>query len=67
VAIGVHDHYELSTAQQDFNTRDTGTVLGLPGFANLKLTIVGIKVRMLGDAVLDSDTPMPRTRRRPVQ
>jgi hypothetical protein len=58
-AIGVHDHYELSIAQQDFNTRDTGTALGLPGL-HLKQSIVGIKVRMLGDAVLDSDTLMPQ-------
>lgn len=58
-AIGIHDRYELSIAQQDFNTRDTGTALGLPGL-HLKQTIVGAKVRVLGDAVLDSDTRMPQ-------
>lgn len=58
-AIGIHDRYELSIAQQDFNTRDTGKALGLPGL-HLKQTIVGAKVRVLGDAVLDSDTLMPQ-------
>jgi hypothetical protein len=58
-AIGIHDRYELSIAQQDFNTRGTGTALGLPGL-HLKQTIVGAKVRILGDAVLDSDTLMPQ-------
>lgn len=58
-AIGIQDRYELSVAQQDFNTRNTGTALGLPGL-HLKQTIVGAKVRVLGDAVLDADTLMPQ-------
>ncbi len=58
-ALGIHDRYELSIAQQDLNTRDTGTALGLPGL-HLKQTIIGAKVRLLGDAVLDSDTLMPQ-------
>ena len=58
-AVGIHDRVELSIAQQDFNTRATGTALGLPGL-HLKQTIVGAKVRVLGDAVLDSDTLVPQ-------
>ena len=58
-AVGIHDRVELSMAQQDFNTRATGTALGLPGL-HLKQTVVGAKVRVLGDAVLDSDTWMPQ-------
>ncbi|MES2977293.1 MAG: DUF3034 family protein [Pseudomonadota bacterium] len=58
-AIGIHDRYELSVAKQDFNTRGTGVALGLPGL-HLKQTIVGAKVRVLGDAVLDSDNLMPQ-------
>ena len=58
-AVGIHDRYELSIARQDFNTRDTGAALGLPGL-HLKQTIVGAKVRVLGDAVLDSDTWVPQ-------
>ena len=58
-AVGIHDRYELSIARQDLNTRGTGTALGLPGL-HLKQTIVGAKVRVLGDAILDSDTLMPQ-------
>lgn len=58
-SVGINDRYELSVAQQDFNTRITGTALGLPGL-HLKQTIVGAKVRVLGDAVLDADTLMPQ-------
>jgi Protein of unknown function (DUF3034) len=58
-AIGIHDRYELSVNQQDFNTRGTGTALGLPGL-HLKQTTLGAKVRVLGDAVLDSDNLIPQ-------
>ena len=58
-AVGINDRYELSIAQQDLNTRATGAALGLPGL-HLKQTIVGAKVRVLGDAILDSDTLMPQ-------
>ena len=58
-AVGLHDRYELSITQQDLNTRGTGTALGLPGL-HLKQTIVGAKARVLGDAILDSDTLVPQ-------
>ncbi|WP_341906806.1 DUF3034 family protein [Polaromonas sp. YR568] len=58
-AIGINDRFELSIAQQDFNTRDTGRALNLPGL-HLKQTIIGGKVRVFGDAVLDSDNLMPQ-------
>ena len=58
-AVGYEDRLELSIAQQDLDTRGTGTALGLPGL-HLKQTIVGAKVRVLGDAILDSDTLMPQ-------
>ncbi len=58
-AVGINDLIELSLAQQDFDTRGTGTALGLPGL-HLKQTIVGAKLRVAGDAVLDSDTLMPQ-------
>ena len=59
VAVGIQDRYEVSLARQDFDTRATGTALGLPGL-HLKQTIVGLKARIAGDAVLDSDTAMPQ-------
>lgn len=58
-AVAFQDRYELSLAQQDFNTRDKITPLGFPGL-HLKQTILGAKVRVLGDAILDSDNLMPQ-------
>jgi hypothetical protein len=58
-AVGIHDRYELSLAKQDFNTGITGTTLGLPGL-HLRQTIAGAKVKVAGDAVLDSDNWMPQ-------
>ena len=58
-AIGINDRFEVSIAQQDFDTRGTGTALKLPGL-RLKQTIFGAKVRVAGDAILDSDSLMPQ-------
>ena len=58
-ALGIQDRYEVSVARQDLNTRGTGTALGLPGL-HLRQNIVGAKLRVLGDAVLDSDTWVPQ-------
>jgi hypothetical protein len=58
-AVGIHDRVELSVARQDFNTGATGTALGLPGL-HLRQNIFGAKLRVAGDAVLDSDTLMPQ-------
>jgi len=59
VAVGIDDRIELSFGHQDFNTRATGAALNLPGL-HLKQDIVGAKLRVAGDAVLDSDTLMPQ-------
>lgn len=59
VAVGLNDRLELSFGHQDFDTGITGTLLGLPGL-HLKQDILGAKLRVAGDAVLDSDTPMPQ-------
>ena len=58
-AVAFQDRYELSLAQQDLDTRGTGVALGFPGL-HLKQTIVGAKVRVAGDAILDSDSAMPQ-------
>ncbi|MEP6504113.1 MAG: DUF3034 family protein [Betaproteobacteria bacterium] len=57
--VGIHDRYELSVARQDFATGATGRALGLPGL-RLKMTVLGAKVKLLGDAVLESDSWMPQ-------
>jgi hypothetical protein len=60
VLVGWHDRVELSLARQRFDTEAVGTALGLgEGFA-ISQDIVGIKVRVLGDAVLDSDRLRPQ-------
>jgi len=60
VAVGLWDRVELSYARQRFNTRDVGGALGLgTGFA-FSQDVFGVKVRVLGDAVLEQDSWMPQ-------
>lgn len=58
-ALSVHDRFELSIAKQDFDTESNLAPLGLDGL-HLKQDIVAAKVRLFGDAVLDSDTWLPQ-------
>ena len=58
LAVAWDERLEMSVARQDFDTGATGVALGLPGL-RLKQDIVGIKLRLAGDAVLDSDRLMP--------
>ncbi|MFL6629799.1 MAG: DUF3034 family protein [Vitreoscilla sp.] len=53
------DRAELSFAHQDFDTGATGRALGLPGL-HLKMDVVGAKLRLLGDAILDADSWLPQ-------
>ncbi|NJS36138.1 MAG: DUF3034 family protein [Brachymonas sp.] len=57
-AVSWNERLELSLARQDLDTGLTGVLLGAPGL-RLKQDIVGIKARVAGDAVLDSDSLMP--------
>jgi len=57
--LAFDDRYEVSVARQDFATAATGRALGLPGL-HLKLDVFGAKLRVLGDAVLDSDSWVPQ-------
>ena len=58
--VGLHDRVELSIARQRFDTEKVGGLLGLGDGFTLQQDIVGIKVRVAGDAVLDSDRAMPQ-------
>ena len=58
-AASYGDRVELSLARQDFDTGPTGPALGAPG-VRLKQDIVGLKLRVFGEAVLDSDTLLPQ-------
>jgi hypothetical protein len=54
LAAGIDNRLELSLARQSF---DLGSVI--PG-QSIEQTIVGAKLRLLGDAVIDQDRPWPQ-------
>ena len=59
VAIGIKDRVEVSLARQDF---DASPTVGLNMIANqhIKMDVLGLKVKVAGDAVLNSDSWMPQ-------
>lgn len=57
--FGLFNRVELSFAQQRFNTEDVGAALGLGRGFTLQQNVVGLKVRLFGDAILDQNTWMP--------
>jgi hypothetical protein len=59
-AVGLFNRVELSVARQEFDTGATGAKLGLGKGFTFKQDIVGMKVRVLGDAVYDQDTWLPQ-------
>jgi Protein of unknown function (DUF3034) len=58
--VGFYDRVEFSVAQQRFNTEAVGAALGLGDGFTFTQNVVGLKVRVAGDAVLDSDSAMPQ-------
>ena len=60
VLIGIHDRVELSYSQQRFNTEHVGALLGLGEGYTFTQNVFGVKVRIAGEAVLDSDRAMPQ-------
>ena len=60
VAVGLWDRVELSFARQEFDTGATGALLGLGSGFTFTQDVVGVKVRLTGDAVYDQDTWMPQ-------
>lgn len=58
-AAAYSDRLEVSLARQNFDAKDNLAALGLKGL-KLKQDVVGLKWRVAGDAVLDSDTWMPQ-------
>jgi hypothetical protein len=59
VAVGWNDRLELSLARQDLDTGVTGPALGVPDL-HLKQTVAGVKFKLAGDAVLESDSWIPQ-------
>ena len=66
LTLGFYDRFELSVAQQKFDISDlrgkvrAGLGADAIGRDTLDQTIVGAKVRVLGEAVLDADTWLPQ-------
>ena len=59
-AIGLYDRVEVSFARQWFDLRSVGPKLGLGKNYNIDQNIVGLKVRVFGDAVYDQDRWWPQ-------
>jgi len=65
VAVGLHDRVELSLARQDFDASPAIALNGIAPFGvtpgqHIQMEIVGIKVKVAGDAVLNADSWMPQ-------
>jgi len=58
--IGFHDRVEISVARQRFDTEQVGAALGLGAGFSIDQDIVGVKVRLFGDAVLEQDSWLPQ-------
>lgn len=66
VTVGFYDRFELSIAEQKFdvsnlrNKVSAGLGADVIGRDNITQTIIGAKLRVLGEAVLDADTWLPQ-------
>lgn len=65
VAVGLHDRVELSLARQDFDASPAIALNGVAPFGitpgqHIKMDVIGIKVKVAGDAVLDADSFIPQ-------
>ena len=64
-ALGIKDRFEVSLAQQDFDASPATALNGIAAFGvtpgqHLKMDVLGLKLKLAGDAVLDSDSLMPQ-------
>lgn len=60
VLVGLYDRVELSYARQTFDTRAVGGALGLGNGFKFNQDVYGLKVRVIGDAVLEQDSWLPQ-------
>lgn len=58
--VGIYDRVEFSFAQQRFNTEDVGAALGIGRGLTFRQNILGVKVKVAGDAVLEQDRWLPQ-------
>ncbi len=59
-AVGLWDRVELSIARQEFDTGETGALLGLGDGFTFTQDVVGVKVKLIGDAVYGQETWLPQ-------
>ena len=59
-SIGLYDRVELSYNHLFFDTGSTGARLGLGNGFTFEQDVVGVKVRVLGDAIYDQDSFLPQ-------
>lgn len=59
-ALGLYDRVELSVARQEFNTKKIGASLGLGRNFTIWQDVLGVKVKVAGDAVLEQDSLLPQ-------
>ncbi len=64
-AVGYKDWVEVSLARQDFDASPAIALNGIAPFGvqpgqKIKMDVLGLKFKVAGDAVLDSDTLMPQ-------
>ncbi len=60
VAAGFYDRFEVSYTRQAFDTQGTGAKLGLGSGFTFHQDVVGVKLRVLGDAIYDQDSWLPQ-------
>ncbi len=58
--VGFYDRVELSVSRQEFYTGQVGALLGLGRGFTIRQDTYGIKVKLLGDAVLEQDSWIPQ-------
>lgn len=58
--VGIRDRVELSVSRQAFDTEDVGALLGLGRGFTIRQDTYGVKVKLIGDAVLEQDTWLPQ-------
>lgn len=59
-AFNFGNRVELSVARQNFNLREVGNALDLGNRYTISQTILGAKVRVFGDAILEQDSLLPQ-------
>lgn len=58
--IGIRDRLELSVARQNFDLEKVGGALGLGNGFTINQTVLGAKLKLFGDAVLEQDSFLPQ-------